>query len=393
MKAYEEDGRLVLCLEGSVNAENAARVDAEIRRETASHPNLPVCLDADDLTFISSSGLRILLRLRHELPQQIMLRNASPEVYSVFEVTGFTDLMEIRRKPREITVDGCAIIGRGAFGTVYRLDGDTIVKVYRSGEKALPMIEEEREAARKAFLRGVPTAIPFDTVRVGSQYGAVFEMINAASCNDLIVREPERISEIIPRFAAFLRSLHALKANPGELPDARNRYVDYLKRVSQVLKEGVSRRLEALIRSMPEDLHLLHGDAHLKNVMDSDGTLMLIDMDTLCTGNPVFEFAGLFTSYMAFIEDDPGNALEFHGIDWQTTTRIYRETLDCYLRHPDAAALREADNRIQVLGYLRFLYVLIVEQEAVGGELKQRRIQHAAEHLDELVPIVRELTI
>ena len=93
----------------------------------------------------------------------------------ILDTTGMTGLLDVRRKMREISVEGCEIIGSGAVGTVYRLDEDTVVKVYRDKEKSLPLIEEERKAAQQAFLMGIPTAIPFDTVKVGEQYGAVFE--------------------------------------------------------------------------------------------------------------------------------------------------------------------------------------------------------------------------
>ena len=34
---------------------------------------------------------------------------------------------------KEINVNGCEIIGRGGQGTIYRLDEETIVKLYNPG--------------------------------------------------------------------------------------------------------------------------------------------------------------------------------------------------------------------------------------------------------------------
>jgi hypothetical protein len=46
-------------------------------------------------------------------------------------------------KPRrKISLSGCEVIGRGAIGTVYRIDDETIVKVY---EKHVPLETIERE--------------------------------------------------------------------------------------------------------------------------------------------------------------------------------------------------------------------------------------------------------
>ena len=45
---------------------------------------------------------------------------------------------------------------------------------------------------------------------------------------------------------------------------------------------------------------MLHGDYHIKNVMMQDGEVLLIDMDTLCQGHPVFELASMYNAYVGF---------------------------------------------------------------------------------------------
>ena len=73
------------------------------------------------------------------------------------------------------------MIGEGANGKVYRVDRDTIVKVYRKPD-AIQEIQRERELARTAFVAGVPTAIPYDVVRIREGgYGSVFELLDATS--------------------------------------------------------------------------------------------------------------------------------------------------------------------------------------------------------------------
>lgn len=41
--------------------------------------------------------------------------NVSPVVYDIFDVTGFTKLLNVKRHPREISVEGCEEIGSGAY--------------------------------------------------------------------------------------------------------------------------------------------------------------------------------------------------------------------------------------------------------------------------------------
>ncbi len=377
MRSYVSSDQLVICLEGRLDSEHSAAVGDSIRQAVASHPGLPVCLDADKLEYISSSGLRILLALRKDLTVPIVLKNASPEVYHTLELTGFTSLMDVRQKLREVSLEGCRVLGRGAIGTVYRLDGDTVVKVFRGGEETLPVIAAEREQARDAFLWGVPTAIPFDTVKTSEGYGAIFELVDARSLGDMAAADPDSVPDIAKRYAAFLHGIHALKVDHGELPDARERFLGFIESVSFALDEETREKTRALLRAMPEDPHLLHGDAHWKNVMDSNGALMVIDMNTLCVGDPVFEFAGLYMTYMAFEQDDPGNTILFHGIDAETARSIFYCSLNNYLGDPGENALRTAGDRILVPGLLIYLYTLIF----LGLDKENIRIPRAAERL------------
>ena len=56
-------------------------------------------LDCSDLSYISSSGLRIFLTLRKAAAEKggkVIVRNISNEIRSVFMMTGFLNLFEIQ---------------------------------------------------------------------------------------------------------------------------------------------------------------------------------------------------------------------------------------------------------------------------------------------------------
>ena len=393
MEAYEKDDRLIIRLAGRIHSVNAEQTGSEIDRILAEHPGKTLCLDAEKLEYISSSGLRILIRLCKSLPEKLMIRNVPAEIYDIFSVSGLTSIMQIEKKRRQISVAGCEVLGEGAFGTVYRLDEDTVVKVYRNGEKSLPIIQNEQEKARQAFLSGIPTAIPVDIVQVGDQYGSMFEMINAQNCNEIIVRDPGQLPGMISEYAAFQKKLHSLETKPGELENARDIYLRNLTVFGDVLPAAIRERLEALLRKMPDDYHLIHGDIQMKNVMKSGDEMVLIDMDKICTGNPVFEFASLYTTYVLFSEDNPMDNQQFLGISRETADRIYYETLQCYLDHPEESKTTETQRRIRLAAYLRFMTILMIEMKDVQSELRTIRIRHTIEHLKELTFEVDELQI
>ena len=160
-----EDGILTIGLKGHIDSANAAQVEKEITEAWGQYPGSSIIVDCSDLEYISSAGLRVILRLRKQ-DSELKVTNVSSEVYEIFDMTGFTEMMEITKAYRKISVEGCEVVGESANGKVYRIDPDTIVKVYRNPD-SLPDIKRERELARTALILGIPTAIPYDVVKVG----------------------------------------------------------------------------------------------------------------------------------------------------------------------------------------------------------------------------------
>ena len=386
-----EGNQLVISLSGRIDSSNAAEVSGQILSAIQAHPDLSWILDADRLDYVSSAGLRIFLSLSKKSPSRVILRNVSSLIYETLSITGFTEILDVKKQLRSISVDGCPEIGRGAIGTVYRLDADTIVKVYQIPD-CLPMIENEQKRAKQAFIRGIPTAISYDIVRVGDKYGSVFEMVKAENCNDRLIKDPDHKDDIIQQYVKLVKAVHAVEMKPGELPDAREIYNGYLDDIAGIMPKDMVRRLLRLLEAMPEDLHTVHGDIQMKNVMLSESEPLFIDMESLCTGNPVFDFAGLWVAYCAFNLEEPTNSMDFFGIDSETSFGIYHKVLALYLGDVSDDKLRQAEERIMVLGYIRFLYLLSVLHLG-KPELMDIRIRHALDSLEQLLQRVDQLCI
>ena len=122
MTVSEKDGIVTIFLEGRIDSGNATQVEKKILGLMDENPGKEISFDAEKLDYISSAGLRVLLKVQKAKAKPVMISNVSGEVYDIFETTGFTQLLNVRKKYRQISVDGCEIIGKGAYGTVYRLD-------------------------------------------------------------------------------------------------------------------------------------------------------------------------------------------------------------------------------------------------------------------------------
>ena len=90
------EGKLFISLEGRVDSTNAAETEEALNALRAEAPGTPVVLDCRELQYISSAGLRMILRLRKADPEASIV-NVIPEVYEIFDMTGFTDMMPVSK--------------------------------------------------------------------------------------------------------------------------------------------------------------------------------------------------------------------------------------------------------------------------------------------------------
>ena len=75
---------------------------------------------------------------------------------------------------------------------------------------------------------------------------------------------------------------------------------------------------------------------------------MLIDMDTLSYGHPIFEFASMFLSFVGFGEPNPANIKKFMKLPYETTKYIWRKTLSLYLETDNEDCINEVAEKASV---------------------------------------------
>ena len=344
---------LYISIEGRIDASNAPLTEEKIFAIKNDNPEKHVVLDADYLEYISSAGLRVILRLRKEEPKLAII-NVSPDVYDVFDMTGFTDMVTVEKAYQRMSVDGCEFIAKGANGAVYRYDAETIIKTYFAKD-ALPEIKQERENARRAFVLGVNTAIPYGIVRVGDGYGTVTELLNAVSVTKLIRQNPDDLSEAVKYYVDMLKSIHAIEVEDGEFPDMKEIALDWARFVTAYIPEEQGKKLIALIEAVPKRNTMLHGDYHTNNVMVQNGEPLLIDMDTICMGHPVFELGSMYNAFLGFSELDHEDIMSFMGYSRETSGRFWNMALKMYLGTEDEAVCQSVAEKAMIIGYTRML--------------------------------------
>ena len=339
----------------SLSFDNFAEVEADIYKQIEGHSYDEIVLDAQGMNYISSAGLRVVLGLKKKF-DKVTVTNASISVYDIFEMTGFTNIVNVEKALREVSVEGCKIVGKGAHGTVYTTAPDTIVKVYEPGS-SLVDINKERELSKKAFVLGLPTAIALDTVKVGEQYGTVFELLNAGSCVDYVNQSQENTDDFIDKAVAILKKMHSTVCKDDDLPDMKLSHYRYVDHIRQLISEQEYQKARKIIDSIPESKTLIHGDFHLKNQLLAKGNqLMLIDMDTLCTGNPIFEMASICNSYYEFGRVDPKAIENFLEIPIAKANYIWEKISRKYYSDLNDKEYQVAVDKARLIGCIRALH-------------------------------------
>lgn len=347
-----ENGIFNIKLEGRIDSANAPEIEKLIFDRIYDDPE-KIIIDTEDLEYISSAGLRVILKLRKNC-ENIEIVNVSPEVYEVLEMTGFTEMLKVKKAYRKLSVEGCEILGEGSNGIVYRYDPEIVVKVYKNSD-ALNEIHRERQLARRALILGIPTAIPFDVVKVGDLYGSVFELLNAKSFSKLIATEPENKDKYITEFVDLLKRIHSTEVDPDEMEDMKSVALGWAEYLVGHLPEEESTKLISLIKAVPERHTMIHGDYHTNNVEMQNGEVLLIDMDTLSYGHPVFEFASMFLGFVGFGEINPENTQKFLKLPYETTKYIWHKVLSLYLETDDEEKIADVAEKAMVIGYARLM--------------------------------------
>ena len=121
------------------------------------------------------------------------------------------------------------------------------------------------------------------------------------------------------------------------------------------LPEEYGQKLLSLVEAVPQDDHMIHGDYHTKNLELTGDEVLLIDMDTLAVGHPVFELASMYNAFIGFSEYDNNTIKEFQGFDLETSKTFWNKVLCAYLNTHDEETIRSIEDKARIVGYTRMI--------------------------------------
>ncbi len=358
MRSEIIENKLVIYGEGRITSDNVEKISNEFFGICGANGHESLEFNLNGLEYISSAGLRMLLKVKKN-ENSFKLTEVSNEIYDILETTGFSSILDVERALKEVSVDGCTIIGEGFYSQVYRLDPEKIIKVYVR-DTTIDVIRCELDLAKQAFLKGVPTAISYDVVKVGDKYGVVFELLSKGNLKKAILEDRDNIDYYIDLYTDLIRKINSTRIGDFELPSIRERYLEKVEIIKEFISKEDYDKLCLLLGQLPEEETYCHGDCHIKNIMFGDGELMLIDMETLSKGSVLFEFAGMYTAYCGYSLFDHGNIMDFFGVEYELVQTIFYGVLEKYFGAVSEDVFPRNCDRIALMGLLDMVKRMLV---------------------------------
>ena len=345
-----DNGVLTVSLDGRMDTEAAVKFEAELAEICKNNPHESMVFDAEKLLYVASSGLRTILKMA-KTEKNFSVENVSPAVYSVFEMTGFSRIIKIRKALRKIDLEKCEKIGFGGNGAVYRVSEDEIVKVnYNPATYAA--LDLELAKAKEAFLLGIPTAISFDLVDCGEgKRGVVYETIKSRTLGESIQSNPELMEELTERYVEQLNTLNAVHTDNPVFGNAKDNYRTQVENASKFLTEEEGKMLEQILDVLPEGDRLVHCDAHPKNIMIQNGDMLWIDMEGMATGHPIYDLISIAVVLNGMRTDEM--SLGICGMDNQTVLKFKDCFIRKYFKTEDPEAVQRYSSMIDALRLIR----------------------------------------
>lgn len=95
IKKQINDKELIIGLKGRLDTSTAPQFEEAVKESLAGMTSF--ILDLEELEYMSSAGLRIILTAQKTMNKQgkMVIRNVNDTIMEVFEMTGFADILTI----------------------------------------------------------------------------------------------------------------------------------------------------------------------------------------------------------------------------------------------------------------------------------------------------------
>ena len=193
------------------------------------------------------------------------------------------------------------------------------------------------------------------------------------------------MDEVAEMNVKLLKLMHSKIVKPDTMPDMKAKALEWAGFLRDDLPAGQFEKLCALVDAVPQDMHMMHGDYHIKNVMLQNGEVLLIDMDTLCHSHLTFELASMYNTYCGYCAIDHSIDEKFLGISYETACAFWRKSLALYPDTEDDERIQSVEDKARIIGFPRIMRRTI-RRGGLNTEDGRALIAYCRTALAELLP-------
>ena len=309
-----------------------------------------------------------------------------------------TRISIIGKPLQSFSSEGLERLGGGAEGTVYALDDDRILKIYRNTDEN--QIRKWYRNIRTVSKCGVRCAKAYEMVKADEGYGIIFERLDGKNLGWTINAAPDRLEDYACKMGQLLKKLGTSRDETNTFERITERMLGDLKAIADrnLAEESQIETIREFFLSIEDRSTLIHSDFHEGNIIvNENDELVLIDLDRMGVGHPIYDLIGNYLNHDVLLARNPDFAGRSWGLNADEIVRIKRIMLETYYGTTDELRLKEYSGVVRDAYLVRSTLLAVSPLLGLGQEEQKAYIRGRLSELScsvsELSDRIRELPV
>lgn len=318
---------IIVELPGRIDSGNALDIEKELYEIAEQSPGKNLCLNAEHMEYISSAGLRILLKFQKAGLLE-SLGNVTQNVYSILDNTGFIGILNVKKLAAKYDFNHNSLIGKDSYGKLYKADSENVIRVYDSHVDPSD-IDMGFECAKVMMNSPVSCAIPYDVVTTDNGKGCLYSVEDFTSVSHLITKQSDIAAfreKAVNKIVKQLKLVHDVAELSDCLPRETDRLSELVYKNLSAFNEEEKDTICHIIRKLSRGNTVILENVNERTILISYKEPVLVDFAQLRFGNPLFEIAGFYRNVYEYTSLLEATSKEEIDTTWNYFLKKYLHT-------------------------------------------------------------------
>lgn len=207
-----------------------------------------------------------------------------------------------KEKFKKIDLKDWEKVGEGGSAESYfhKKDKKRVLKLAKTGKRAVDNIFREADVSLNAMALGIKTPKVLGYVACDGRYGIIYErLVGKKSFGKLCHDNPDKIEEYAKIYARELAKFHKIKCDKKKLDSKKEQLLEKAKKIENKKYRDICLTYTKELKDVDT---IIHGDASLGNLLQVGKKLYWIDLGTMMYGDPIVDLGVVYLSYTYFVK-------------------------------------------------------------------------------------------